>query len=245
MTLIDALDRIGAIQAQIAPLTGGAAPVAGTTAATAPVATAATTAPLGTSFASMLSQAQGVPSNTAPFGTANAQALGFASPTVGAAGPLPGAAGPVPGASMLTNGQQQFASRLAAQTGMDQGVISAWMLAEESGGAATSRESANNHDWLNIGYTDSGTYGAQASIWSNPITAADATAGWLKGQDTIPGYGKAAPGVQAILSTAGQPPATQIAALQHSGWASSGYPDVPQLYQQVAGGSPAASASLA
>jgi hypothetical protein len=228
MSLIDALDRIGAIQAQIAPLTGGAPPVAGTTAATTPVATAAMT-PAATSFASMLSQAQGVPSNSV-LGMANAQPLGSASP--------------VPGASMLTNGQQQFAARLAAQTGLDQGVISAWMLAEESSGAATSRESANNHDWLNIGYTDSGTYGAQASIWDNPITAADATAGWLKGQDTIPGYGKAAPGVQAILSTAGQPPATQITALQHSGWASSGYPDVPQLYQQVAGGSLAASASL-
>ncbi|MCW2951834.1 MAG: hypothetical protein JWQ48_1004 [Conexibacter sp.] len=236
MSLIDALDRIGAIQAQIAPLTGAAPAAAAAPAATAPVATAAT-AP--TSFASLLSQAQGVPSNGAPPGTTSPQAVGFASPTGGA---VPG---PLPGASLLTNGQQQFASRLAAQTGMETGVISAWMLAEESGGAATSRETTNNHDWLNIGYTDSGTYGAQAAIWDNPITAADATAGWLKGQDTIPGYGKAAPGVQAILSSAGQPPATQIAALQHSGWASSGYPDVPQLYQQVAGGSLAASASLA
>jgi hypothetical protein len=136
---------------------------------------------------------------------------------------------------MLTSGQQQFASRLAAQTGLDPGVISSWLLAEESGGAAQSRQAQNNNDWLNIGYTDSGTFGAGASIWSDPITAADATAGWLKGQDTIPGYGKASSGIQGILSTAGQPPATQIAALQQAGWASSGYPSLQSLYQQVAG----------
>jgi hypothetical protein len=29
--------------------------------------------------------------------------------------------------------------------------------------------------------------------------------------------------------------ATQISALQNSGWASSGYPDLTSLYQQVAG----------
>ena len=86
----------------------------------------------------------------------------------------------------------------------------------------------NNNDWLNIGYTDSGTYGSADSVWSDPITAADATAGWLKGQNTIPGYGTASSGIQAILSTAGQPPAAQIAALQSSGWASSGYRTCPR-----------------
>ena len=91
------------------------------------------------------------------------------------------------------------------------------MLAEESGSAAQSRQSASNNDWLNIGYTDSGTYGSSDSIWSDPITAADATAGWIKGQDTIPGYGTAAPGIQAILKTVGQPAAAQIAALQEVG----------------------------
>jgi hypothetical protein len=136
---------------------------------------------------------------------------------------------------MLTSNQQQFAARLAADTGLNIQVIGAWLLAEESAGAAQSRQSAGNNDWLNIGYTDSGTYGASDSVWSNPTTAADATAGWLKGQNTIPGYGTASAGVQAILTTAGQSPATQIAALQHSGWASSGYPSLPALYQQVSG----------
>jgi hypothetical protein len=137
--------------------------------------------------------------------------------------------------TMLTSDQQQFASRLAADTGLDPGVVSSWLLSEESGGAAVARQSANNNDWLNIGYTDSATYGSSDSIWSSPTAAADATAGWLKGQDTIPGYGTASSGIQAILQTAGQDPSTQIAALQNSGWASSGYPDLPSLYAQVAG----------
>ena len=135
---------------------------------------------------------------------------------------------------MLTTDQQQFATRLAADTGLSTQVIAAWMLAEESGGAAQSRQSAHNNDWLNIGYTDSGTYGSSDSIWSNPVTAADATAGWLKGQDTIPGYGRAAAGIQAIMKTAGQSPQAQMSAIQNSGWASGGYPALAQLFSQVA-----------
>jgi hypothetical protein len=136
---------------------------------------------------------------------------------------------------MLTSAQQTFASRLAQDTGLDSGVVSAWLLAEESGSAAVSRQAANNNDWLNIGYTDSGTFGSADNIWADPSAAADATAGWLKGQNTIPGYGTASSGIQSVLSTAGQPPQAQISALQNSGWASSGYPSLPSLYQQVAG----------
>jgi hypothetical protein len=77
----------------------------------------------------------------------------------------------------LTDGQARFATRLAAQTGLSPQVIAAWLLAEESGGAAQSREQAGNNDWLNIGYTDSGTFGAADSIWATPESAADATAG--------------------------------------------------------------------
>jgi hypothetical protein len=162
------------------------------------------------------------------FSSQLAGALGTAPAT--ATGSLPAQAG-----TMLTSAQQTFASRLAADTGLDSGVVSAWLLAEESGGAAVSRQAANNNDWLNIGYTDSGTYGSADNIWADPTAAADATAGWLKGQNTIPGYGTASSGIQAILSTAGQAPEAQISALQNSGWASSGYPSLPSLYQQVAG----------
>jgi hypothetical protein len=216
MSFTDAVSRVSQIQAQITSLQTAFDPsVAGSTASQATGATATgtpgTTGTGSTSFAAALAQAQQSTSTTG--GTA-----------------LPGAA-----QTMLTSDQQQFASRLAADTGLDPSVVSAWLLAEESGGAAQSRQAQGNNDWLNIGYTDSGTFGSSDSVWSDPTTAADATAGWLKGQNTIPGYGTASSGIQAILSTAGQAPSTQIAALQGSGWASSGYPSLPSLYQQIAG----------
>ena len=214
MSYTDAVTRVSQIQAQIASLQTAFDPSAATSQGTAGTATAAASTGTGSSssFAGFLAQAQD-------------------------AGSIPSTGGALPASaqSLLTSNQQQFASRLSADTGLDANVISAWLLAEESGGAAQSRQSQGNNDWLNIGYTDSATYGAGDPIWSNPVTAADATAGWLKGQNTIPGYSTASAGIQAILNTAGQPPATQIAALQNSGWASSGYPSLPSLYSQVAG----------
>jgi hypothetical protein len=215
MSFTDAVSRVSQIYSEISNLQTAFTPPAPTQATTSTTSSSGspsvTTAGAATTFSSALSSALGT---TAATGTTA----------------LPTAAG-----TMLTSAQQQFASRLASDTGLDPGVVSAWLLAEESGGAAVSRQSANNNDWLNIGYTDSGTYGSSDSVWSDPVTAADATAGWLKGQDTIPGYGTASSGIQAILSTAGQPAATQISALQNSGWASSGYPSLASLYQQVAG----------
>jgi hypothetical protein len=162
-----------------------------------------------------------------PAATSAASPSSFADALSQAQGLSPTATG------ALTTGQAQFASRLAGETGLNPQVIAAWLTLEESGSAAKSRQSANNNDWLNVGYTDSGTHGAGDSIWTNPVTAADATAGWLKGQNTIPGYGPASAGIRAILATAGQSAETQIAAIQHSGWASSGYPNLPALYQQL------------
>ena len=211
MSIADATTRISAIQAQITAITGAFTPPAPT--AATPTASTTATSPGGTpSFASQLAAAQ-----------------------TGAAGSVAATTLPTGATSQMTTAQQQFATRLAADTGLNPGVVSAWLLAEESGSAAQSRQAASNNDWLNIGYTDSGTYGASAAVWSDPTAAADATAGWLKGQNTIPGYGTASAGVQAILSTAGQTPAAQISALQTSGWASSGYPSLPSLYQQVVG----------
>lgn len=204
MSFTDAVSRVTQIQAQIASLQTAFDPSVAGASAT-PTGTATASSAGTSSFAAALAAAQDS-SHAVPTGAQ----------------------------SQLTSGQQQFASRLAAQTGLDPSVISAWLLAEESGSAAQSRQAQSNNDWLNIGYTDSGTYGSADSIWSNPITAADATAGWLKGQNTIPGYGTASSGIQGILSTAGQPASVQIAALQNSGWASSGYPSLPSLYQQVA-----------
>src|SRR5437763_16228121 len=57
----------------------------------------------------------------------------------------------------LTSGQGRLASRLAAQTGLSPQVIAAWLLAEEAGGAAQSREQAGNNDRLKLSHTDAGT----------------------------------------------------------------------------------------
>jgi hypothetical protein len=210
MSYADVVTRVSQINSQISGLQTAFIPPA-TASPSTNSASSGGTASL--TFASALSGAMGASGTTATGGAS-----------------LPTAAG-----TMLTSDQQQFASRLAADTGLDTGVVSAWLLAEESGGAAVSRQGAGNNDWLNIGYTDSGTFGSADSVWSDPTTAADATAGWLKGQNTIPGYGTASAGIQAIVATAGQAPSAQISALQSSGWASSGYPGLPSLYQQVAG----------
>jgi hypothetical protein len=155
------------------------------------------------------------------------------SPNAGVALTDQNAALPPSASTLLTRGQQQSASGLAGDTGLSSSVVTAWLLAEESGGAATSRQGSNNNSWLNIGYTHSATYGSTDSVWGNPAPAADATAGWLKGQNTIPGHGTASSGSQTTLQTAGQSPAAQVAAIQASGWASTGYADPPSLMQQV------------
>jgi hypothetical protein len=220
MSYIDVTARVAQLSSELSNLA---------TAFTPQSDTAATTTSSGSTGASLSFSSQLSNALTGTSAVTGATAAAGATAATGATG-LPTQAG-----TMLTSAQQTFASRLAADTGLDSGVVSAWLLAEESGGAAVSRQSANNNDWLNIGYTDSGTYGSADSIWSDPTAAADATAGWLKGQDTIPGYGTASSGIQAIAQTAGQSPQAQISALQNSGWASSGYPSLPSLYQQVAG----------
>ncbi|HTX12005.1 MAG TPA: hypothetical protein VME22_25515 [Solirubrobacteraceae bacterium] len=243
MSYTDAVSRVSQIQAQIASLQTAFDPsVAASTASQSTGGTSATatgTTAGSSSFADALAQAQGTSgtigasSDVPSIVSSGLTSAGLTNGGLVATG-TGGAALPASAQTMLTSDQQQFASRLAADTGLDPSVVSAWLLAEESGGAAQSRQAQNNNDWLNIGYTDSATYGSGDSIWSDPTTAADATAGWLKGQNTIPGYGTASSGIQGILSTAGSTPAAQIAALQNSGWASSGYPDLPSLYQQVA-----------
>jgi hypothetical protein len=240
MSFVDALSRISQIEQQLAQLQSGSMP--SSTDSTDSSDTAAST---GTSFADNLAQASGSTSGAFPTSSASTGDVTATDPAVTSSqlplslGLLSGATStsgttlPTAASSMLTSDQQQFASQLASDTGLNPGVISAWLLAEESGSAARSRQAAGNNDWLNIGYTDSATYGSSDSIWADPTGAANATAGWLKGQNTIPGYGTASAGIQGILSTAGQTPAAQISALQNSGWASSRYPDLAALYTQV------------
>jgi hypothetical protein len=200
-----------------------------------------TTAPTDSTTAA--EDTSSVPSDSgASFGSLADSTLASASPTTSALSLLTGGVAPTTGATlpstagtMLTTSQQQFASTLSADTGLNPSVVSAWLLSEESGGAAQTREAAGNNDWLNIGYTDSATYGASDAVWSDPVAAANATAQWLQGQDSISGYGTASAGVQSILSSVGQTPAAQIQAIQGSGWASGGYPSLGATYLQVAG----------
>lgn len=131
----------------------------------------------------------------------------------------------------LSRDQQTFASRLAADTGLDPGVVAAWVHAEQP---PTGPAPNGVNNWLNIGSTDSGFFGGSNPAWASPITAADETAKWLAGSSAA-GFGAASGGIRSILSTAGKSPGAQIAAIQGSGWASSGYPDLPSIYRTLTG----------
>lgn len=131
-------------------------------------------------------------------------------------------------AEPLVRGQRVFAAHVAAQTGLDPRVVGAWLKSEQSGSAAQAYEKRGYNDWLNIANTDSGpASGANSSAWKNPVTAAKATAEWIRGQGQIAKeYGKPAAGISAILKTAGKNPQAQINAIGSSGWATA--PDYGQ-----------------
>jgi hypothetical protein len=121
--------------------------------------------------------------------------------------------------SLLTSGQEKFVARLSELTGLNPRVAAAWCLAEESGSAATGRQAANNYNWLNIGYFDSGAGRiAFDQAFSNPVSAAEQTAKFLEGK-----WGGASSSIRAILSTVHQDPQAQIMAIANSDWASSHY----------------------
>lgn len=141
-------------------------------------------------------------------------------------------AGATASTGLLNNSQATFASRLAADTGLDPYVVAAWVHLEEPASASSAPNGANN--WLNIGDTGSGNFAGNDPAWTDPIKAADQTAAWLKGTP-ISGYGPPSGGIRAILATAGHGVTSQIAAIQHSGWAASGYPDFGSVYSKISG----------
>jgi cell wall-associated NlpC family hydrolase len=118
----------------------------------------------------------------------------------------------------LTPGQKVFAKQVAKRTGLNPRVVAAQALAEENGSYAAQREAEGNHNWLNIGYFDSGPGQlTQGSQWSNPRSAAKATARFLKGKE----FG-ASEGIKAIIpESKGRGPEAQVSAIANSGWASS------------------------
>lgn len=121
----------------------------------------------------------------------------------------------------LTPGQKTFVQHYAKLTGLDPRVVAAQALAEESGSAAQQREAEGNHNWLNIGYFDSGP-GAitKQGVWSTPESAAKASAEFTKGN-----WGGASSGIQHILTSDNASPQRQINAIGNSGWATSAYGD--------------------
>jgi len=133
----------------------------------------------------------------------------------------------------LSQNQKLFASALTSATGLDPRTVEAWMVSEEPAGASAGYQ--GTQDWLNVGITDAGPRGAGNQVWQNPVSAAKATANWMKGSWADPGFGTASQGIQNVLKTVGQSPQAQVAALQKSGWASSGYPNMPSVLNEVAG----------
>ena len=166
-------------------------------------------------------------------GKAAAQALQGGGGASG--GVSPGKVTALPGGAMgqLNSNQQVFAQELSSKTGLDPTVVAAWIHAEEPPSAAHAPNGANN--WLNIGAVDSGAWaGGTNSFWNDPVAAADATAQWLTGAN-MPGFGSASSGIRAILNSVSGGPQAQIHAIQNSGWASSGYPDLPSIYSSMGG----------
>lgn len=144
-------------------------------------------------------------------------------------------------AVQLSYAQAQFAGELSHQTGLSPNVIAAWLRNEEPA-EATNTPNHGLYNFLNVGITDRGSYGYANPVWKNPITAAQATANWIKGKPIGAGgysstdYPAASGGIRAILASAKSGPEAQITAIQGSGWASGGEAALRQLYNEVLGG---------
>lgn len=141
-------------------------------------------------------------------------------------------------ADPLGPNQETFAAKLASLTGLNLDVVRAWVHAEQPYDSPATGQMPYN-DWLNIGWTDVGratiTY---APDWNTPGQAATRTAEWLQGSwGGQYGY-LSAPSIRNILKAAGETPQQQIEAIQQSGWASSGYPQLAASYAAVRGVAP-------
>lgn len=137
---------------------------------------------------------------------------------------------PSKGLNNLSSKQQEFAKRLQADIGLEPAVICGWVHAEEPPTASAAPNGANN--WLNVGAFDAGNWGGGGSnVWDSPTKGADATASFIlaRAVNGISSPLKAASSIHSIAGSAGQGVGAQISAIQHSGWASSGYPDLQQL----------------
>src|SRR5215472_5068365 len=121
-----------------------------------------------------------------------------------------GTGGPNTGANAgrLTSNQAQFGTAFAKATGLNQDVVNAWLLHEQTGDTAV----PGGNNWLNIQYTDQGPNSTYYQINNlGPVAAANASAQWLKQNQP------------SILASARQSIQAQVQAIENSGWASSHY----------------------
>lgn len=122
----------------------------------------------------------------------------------------------------LTPTQKRIAMLVSKYTGgiLKPATVATQELQEMSGSAALRRDAEHNYDVLNIGYTDSGPLALTGgSEWSNPNTAAKATAAFFKGEKYGPSQG-----ISEILEKAkGKSVAEQLQIIGESGWATSAY----------------------
>lgn len=136
----------------------------------------------------------------------------------------------------LTPSQKRIAQLVSRYTGgiLKPRTIATQELQEMSGEAARQRDAEGNFNTLNIGYFDSGPGGlTKDPVWSNPKTAAKATAEFFQGKRFDP-----SPEIAAILQQAkGRSVAEQLQIIGNSGWATSNYgPDLAATSKLVSEG---------
>lgn len=100
----------------------------------------------------------------------------------------------------LTPSQKTFGKELVKLTGLSPKTVGGWLLAEESGSAAASKESSGDANWLNIG--------PGYNLGNNPQKAAAYTANLI---NTSQYYG-------GIRAAAGKGVGAEVAAIRQSPW---------------------------
>src|ERR1039458_10718919 len=129
MSYTDAIARISQIQTEIASIQNAFSPAAAAAAQSSTQGTSGSGSG-STSFATALASA---PSPT------QSGAAAVTSPNGGVALAGQSAVLPASASTLLTSGQQQFASRLAGDTGLSSSDVALWVLGEESGAARPPR----------------------------------------------------------------------------------------------------------
>jgi hypothetical protein len=136
-------------------------------------------------------------------------------------------------ANNLNKKQQMFSATLQAAIGLEPCVICGWVLSEEPASSPVAPNGDNN--WLNIGAYDAGGWaGGGSDVWSDPTKGGNATASFILGHQVngINSPMSASSGIHAIANSAGKGVDAQVQAIQTSGWASSGYPNLMDVVNQ-------------